>query len=141
MEVTYYLFGEEAVNAFEENGAEIAKKAYHSTFRFAEGQTKSLELAEAINGWQSWMTISRKDYFKISILPFTEIKKIGWGEDTVISFRTPALNSIHIFGNFYGDVFEEDSELDDDSKAFFDEFWEEINSAMMDVFTEEERRA
>jgi hypothetical protein len=142
MEVTYYLFGEEAVSTYHEDGAVEAQKRFHDTFRFVEGKNKSWQAIEAVDGWSTWTTIPRDDYFTIAILPFAEIKKIGHGEDTSISFKIwDHRLMVHILGNFYGDTFEVSETSNKESDEFWEEFSDLIEHTLVEMFTEEERRA
>jgi|GEM_PF-2614800 len=72
-EKTYYLFGEDVVRALSENGIEavielIEDNEVYSTLVFIEGVTKSVELANEIQGYNDYAIISEEEYNKIKDL-------------------------------------------------------------------------
>jgi hypothetical protein len=145
MEKSYYLFGSGAVNAYEDGGAEEVLKMNDSfgTFEFIEGYTKSEELVEAVMGWNAYIAITKGDYFKLVFAPEAGVKKIGLGTDTSICFTIENKDHIVvIIGNFYGDVFEvSGTDGSPESDQFAEDWADQIESLLINVFTEDERRA
>lgn len=66
---TYYIFGEEIVNEYNDEGIEGVIKNLpelgFGIFKFVEGKTKSIHLALAMDGWMEFTTIKKKEYNKI----------------------------------------------------------------------------
>lgn len=71
IEKTFYLLGSEAVRELNENGIDSVVEEYEAnelsfaTFCFVEGETKSHELAEAMDGWNDFAIISEEEYNKL----------------------------------------------------------------------------
>jgi hypothetical protein len=65
-EKTYYLFGEEPVKKYFDDGFESFFKRVDDygfeTFCFIEGITKSTEFAEAIGGWMDYAVITEEEF-------------------------------------------------------------------------------
>jgi hypothetical protein len=64
---TFYLFGEEAVKLYNEEGIESLKKHIkegnsYAVFVFEEGVTKSYELAESIIGWNDYTILTEQEF-------------------------------------------------------------------------------
>ena len=72
VEKTYYLIGGDATTEYNENGIEGVAKEYEadeltiSVFCFIEGETKSHELAEALEGWDDYVIISEEEFILIN---------------------------------------------------------------------------
>jgi len=68
MEKTFYLFGEDAVKEYNENGINAVVQEFednnlsYQTFVFIEGETKSHQLAEAMQGWNDYVIISENEF-------------------------------------------------------------------------------
>jgi hypothetical protein len=143
MTINYYLFGEDAVRAYEEGGAKKVTSLGepYATFMFIEGKTMSARLADTAIGWHEVVNLKPKDYFKLGILPFLKPEKVGLnGTDTSIEFSIWNGNSRdYIQGNFYGDVFEETFSSSEHASVTFDTFYNKIVEALMNEFTEAER--
>lgn len=73
-EPTYYLFGGDACNLYEEHGAEklVASDESYELFTFYEGVTSSKEFVEVALGWLNYMILTKDDYDQLYKL--TEIK-------------------------------------------------------------------
>lgn len=68
-ELTHYLFGEDAINEWQENGAtEELLDIGFGLFVFEEGVTPSWKLAEAQDGWLEYAIITKEEYDEISAL-------------------------------------------------------------------------
>lgn len=71
-EKTYYLMGEDAVREYNDNGIEGVVKEYEadeltiSVFCFIEGETRSYELADALNGWNDYVIITEEEFNQIN---------------------------------------------------------------------------
>ena len=63
MKTFYFLFGSEAVEAFEENGAKAVnfEKVSGALYRYEEGESPTLIL-ESFSGWESYIELTKKDY-------------------------------------------------------------------------------
>lgn len=67
---TFYLFGEDVVRSLNDEGFDSALELIeanesYGTFIFIEGETKSHELAEAIQGWNDYAIITEEEYNKL----------------------------------------------------------------------------
>jgi hypothetical protein len=68
-EKTYYLFGEDAVREYHNNGVENIKSdgcIGFGTLVFIEGVTKSTELVDAMNGWMDYAIITEEEFEKLN---------------------------------------------------------------------------
>lgn len=67
-EKTFYLFGNDAVNEFNENGIEGLideienNNLGYAVFEFIEGKTRSSELMEAADGWGDYLILTEEEY-------------------------------------------------------------------------------
>lgn len=61
---TYYLFGSDAVRMYNDGSTKdvIKSGVEFATFAFIEGETKSWELAQAMDGWGDWAMIAKSEY-------------------------------------------------------------------------------
>lgn len=65
---TYFLFGEEAVYTYEDEGIEAVIQQYedniitYETFVFDEGVTTAVQLLSAYNGYNNYTTITEEEY-------------------------------------------------------------------------------
>jgi len=68
MEKTYYLFGQDAVKIYDNEGIEGLKEASESneisinTFVFIEGETRSGDFAEAFFGWLEYAILTEEEF-------------------------------------------------------------------------------
>ena len=70
--IKYYLFGEDAVRIFNDEGIKKFVKwaksddcCGYGTFTFIDGVTDSLQLVEAIDGWMDYAILDLEDFEKI----------------------------------------------------------------------------
>ena len=68
---TYYLFGEDAVNAYDKGINELVEEVTEkdiafATFVFTEGETKSADLMYEFNGWMDYAIMTEEDYNKLN---------------------------------------------------------------------------
>ena len=67
-EKTHYLIGGDATREYNDNGIKGVLKEHEtdqlslSVFCFIEGETKSYELAEALNGWDDYAIITEEEF-------------------------------------------------------------------------------
>ncbi len=70
-EKTYYLFGDDAVREYDDNGIDgvcaesEANEITVTTFVFIEGVTRSADFADAINGWNRYAILTEEEYNKL----------------------------------------------------------------------------
>lgn len=70
-EFIYYLFGEDAVEEYNENGIDGVVKRYeadtltYSMFKFQNGVTHPAELLYEFSGWGDYMLISEEEFNKL----------------------------------------------------------------------------
>lgn len=71
-EKTYYLIGGDATREYNDNGIEGVVREYEadeltiSVFCFIEGETRSYELADALNGWDDYVIITEEEFKQIN---------------------------------------------------------------------------
>lgn len=70
-EKTYYLFGEDAVNAYDNGIDELIEEVTQNdiafaTFEFIEGETQSADLMYEFNGWMDYSIMTEEDYNKLN---------------------------------------------------------------------------
>jgi hypothetical protein len=100
----------------------------------------SARLAEVAIGWDQVVNLDQKEYFKLGILPYLDIRKVGIGSDTTIEFDIwNGGNRYYIQGNFYGGVFESSCETSEHASITFDIFYKKIVKAIKNKFTKAER--
>lgn len=72
IEKTFYLIGGDATREYDDNGIEGVVKEYEadeltiSVFCFIEGETRSHELADALNGWDDYVIITEEEFNQIN---------------------------------------------------------------------------
>jgi len=72
IEKTFYLIGGDATREYNDNGIEGVVKEYEadeltiSVFCFIEGETRSHELADALNGWDDYVIITEDEFNQIN---------------------------------------------------------------------------
>lgn len=68
MDITYYIFGEDAVREINEGGLEQLLQNIeeyvisYGLFAFEEGKTRSVDFAEAMQGWNDYAIISKEEH-------------------------------------------------------------------------------
>lgn len=71
--ITYYLFGEVACRTYANGGADAVIERYENdefderweTFEFIEGETQSIDLMYAYNGFYDYVIITKEEYDKL----------------------------------------------------------------------------
>ena len=71
--ITYYLFGEVACRIYTNEGADAVIERYENdeyygdweTFEFIEGETQSIDLMYAFNGYMDYAIITKEEYEKL----------------------------------------------------------------------------
>lgn len=71
--ITYYLFGEVACGIYTNKGADAVIEQYENdvyygdweTFEFIEGETQSIDLMYAFNGYRDYVIITKEEYEKL----------------------------------------------------------------------------
>jgi hypothetical protein len=69
--ITYFLFGEQAVDAYEDGGADLVLKLYeefemsYQLFMFIEGETSPGSLLYEYSGHTNYIIITEEEYNKL----------------------------------------------------------------------------
>lgn len=145
MENTFYLFGQDAVRAYDNGGVKAVLESgeMFASFWFIEGQTKSWELLEAVDGWYDYTVISKDEYFDLNFGHKAQVGKIGTEPDTSIAFSIKDhVDQIFIYGVFYGDTFEitDDPSYSPEEIQFAEDWHEQIQNFLLERFSAEERK-